>query len=328
MVQLLEIERLTENELTEYLITQVPSFDLGPVSHLEKAGEGNMNVVLRAVFQEGSLIVKQAKPYVQKYPSIAAPIERGEMEAAFYAETKMIKGVAQWLPEIYAFDKANHILVMEDLGVGSDFTFWYQANQNIDWETVGHLLDFLSFLHQGATEGEPLINGAMRRLNHAHIFDLPFRADCGFELNAMHDGLQNLAAELIYPNRALADFAAHWGQIYLTAKDGALLHGDYYPGSWLHTAKGLKIIDPEFGFTGPAAFDLGVMHAHLKFAGATALQIDEAFKVYGAYDHKAVEAFSGIETLRRLFGVAQLPLTHDLTSRKALTVETLKSLDL
>ena len=42
----------------------------------ELAGEGNMNCVIRVRLPDRSLILKQARPWVEKYPSIAAPVER------------------------------------------------------------------------------------------------------------------------------------------------------------------------------------------------------------------------------------------------------------
>jgi len=43
---------------------------------LEKPGEGNMNFVLRAITNQRSFILKQARPWVEKFPQIDAPIER------------------------------------------------------------------------------------------------------------------------------------------------------------------------------------------------------------------------------------------------------------
>ena len=45
------------------------------VASVTKAGEGNMNVVLRVCIADKSLIVKQSRAWVAKYPSIAAPEE-------------------------------------------------------------------------------------------------------------------------------------------------------------------------------------------------------------------------------------------------------------
>ena len=40
----------------------------------EIAGEGNMNVVMRLKTNQRSFILKQSRPFVKKYPNIAAPL--------------------------------------------------------------------------------------------------------------------------------------------------------------------------------------------------------------------------------------------------------------
>jgi 5-methylthioribose kinase len=45
-----------------------------------RAGDGNMNLTLRVRTAGGSLILKQARPWVEKYDHIAAPWERSESE--------------------------------------------------------------------------------------------------------------------------------------------------------------------------------------------------------------------------------------------------------
>ena len=110
----------------------------------------------------------------------------------------------------------------------------------------------------------------------------------------------------------------------LVAHAGAgdvLLHGDFYPGSWLRHGDGVRVIDPEFGFIGAAEFDLGGLRAHLAFIGVSEAKLDAALAGYpGEVDAGLVRGFAGVERLRRLLGVAQLPLDADL-ERKAGWVE-------
>lgn len=50
---------------------------------------------------------------------------------------------------------------------------------------------------------------------------------------------------------------------FLSAKE-VLLHGDLHSGSIMATTEGqVKIIDPEFAFYGPIAFDIGMFIANL-----------------------------------------------------------------
>ena len=108
--------------------------------------------------------------------------------------------------------------------------------------------------------------------------------------------------------------------LYL-AKGKHLLHGDFYPGSWLKTANGLKVIDPEFGFVGPAEFDVGVLVAHLLMAQQPSETIKVFLSTYEAssdFNQSLFARFTGIEIFRRLIGIAQLPLSLTLLQKKNL----------
>ena len=50
----------------------------------EKIGDGNLNLTVRLHMERRSGILKQARPWVEKYPHIAAPVGRSAVEAAFY----------------------------------------------------------------------------------------------------------------------------------------------------------------------------------------------------------------------------------------------------
>ncbi len=99
------------------------------------------------------------------------------------------------------------------------------------------------------------------------------------------------------------------------------MHGDFYPGSWLKTGEEIKVIDPEFCFYGRPEFDLGVMQAHLLLAGEEEnifKNINEFYKKNTAFDEKLLQQFTGIEIIRRIIGLAQLPLTLSLQAKKEL----------
>ena len=290
------------------------------------AGEGNMNRTLRvdctgSNATHTSLILKQAVPFVAKYPDIPAPIERGAAEAAFYTATKKHAEVAARLPELLGCDAANHLLAFEDLGAALDLSAAY-ATPGIAERLpnfMPSLLSWLSQLHSIAPPAE-LTNMAMRQLNHTHIFDLPLQANNGLELGELGGIASDFAND-----SALVSAAKKLGAIYLGEQDyastPALLHGDFYPGSWLADLNGtspvVSIIDPEFTFVGPAEFDVGVCLAHLQFAGLSAQQASRCIASYSGsnkFDMALAEGFAGIELIRRLLGVAQLPLATDTST--------------
>jgi len=293
---------------------------------LERAGEGNMNRTLRARLSNGSLILKQSVPFVAKYPSIAAPPERIAVEAAFYAATADSAAVAARLPNVLGYDPDNRLLALEDLGAASDLTACYADPTVLDSERRATLLDWLGLLHTHSLEHpDPILaNHAMRELNHAHIFDIPLRADNGVDLDAITPGLTAVARELRV-NAALNARMRALGDIYLgrAAHESkpVLLHGDYYPGSWLaDDGSGIHVIDPEFAFVGPAEFDVGVLIAHFTFARVSQDELKAALAHYRApagFSLSLALAFAGAEVVRRLLGVAQLPLDADLRLKSA-----------
>ena len=81
----------------------------------------------------------------------------------------------------------------------------------------------------------------------------------------------------------LKNAAIQLGKRYLS-EGTSLLHGDYYPGSWLKTKTGLRIIDPEFCFFGPKEYDLGVLRAHLKMAEQPISYLIDFWKHYPESD--------------------------------------------
>lgn len=285
------------------------------------AGAGNMNLVLRVRYRhpeapsgEGSLILKQARPWVEKYPDIAAPTERLAVEADFYRCVAPERGLAARMPQLLAVDEGAHAACLEDLGEASDYVGLY-AGERLPADDLATLLDWLSRLHAlpvSAEQWPRLRNRAMRALNHAHIFSIPFD-DGAPDADAFCAGLGAPAARL-RADPAVRARIQELGAGYL-ADGEQLLHGDCYPGSWLRSAAGLRIIDPEFGFLGPAEFDLGVLTAHLWFAGQEDTDLS-AYRAPRGFDARLMRGFAGAEILRRLLGVAQLPLDADLQQRE------------
>ncbi len=289
------------------------------IESLEAAGEGNMNLTLRARFVSGSLIVKQANPFVQKFPSIPAPVERAEVEAGFLKTIGKDEELKNHMPSLLFHEPENHILVMEDLGTSSDFTGYYNAQEVIPEKDVQFLLEFLQCLHPKGNDMVSIANTEMRALNHFHIFKFPFDRSNGFDLENVQPGLAKLADKTIYSNRTIEQQANKLGTRYLESGGTALLHGDFFPGSWLNTQRGIKIIDPEFCFTGPAEFDLGVLLAHLILCGSDPKKAVADLEYYGGnMDMDLTRGFAATEMLRRIFGVAQLPLLADISRKETL----------
>lgn len=280
----------------------------------EKAGEGNMNVTLAVRTDKRTLILKQSRPFVAKYPQVPAPVERTGIEFRYYQCLAGNPELAKYAPIVLGFDQNHWILAMEYVEHGTDFLEIYKDPALLTEELVEDLLHYLKELHHLPKPDFPE-NRAMRILNHQHIFDLPFQKENGFDLDEIQHGLQQLSL-LVKEDTSLITKISSLGERYLSPGN-RLIHGDFYPGSWLSSPKGLKIIDTEFAFLGNPEFDLAVMLAHLKMARVPKITIDRIVQQY-PLKNPLLAAFTGVEILRRIFGLAQLPLDLSLVEKENL----------
>ena len=155
-----------------------------------------MNLVLRVTTRDGrSFILKQGRPWVEKYAHIPAPFERTLVEAAFYSAVQSEPGVARRMPSVFHVDVDNHVLLLEDIGSAGDFTSSYDDGA-VTNATVAALLDWLQQLSQVTVpvDGRSVFsNRAMRTTNTSSNFlcgkptasiwtasrpDSPARHDC------------------------------------------------------------------------------------------------------------------------------------------------------
>lgn len=307
---------LEENTSLEEL-QKLPFWEKGEILvSSEPAGKGNMNLVLRVRTNLRSVILKQSKPYVRKYPQIAAPINRIKIEKAYYSLIETDQVLEGFSPKVLAYFPESHLLILEDLGMSCDFSFLYLGKNTLAPETMSSLADYLNALHGLEIKDFP-DNSAMKILNHEHIFNFPFAEENGFDLDSVQPGLQEVS--LVYKrDEELKDALTKLGDRYLSIGN-TLLQGDFYPGSWLKVDDGLKIIDPEFGFVGDKEFDLGVLFAHFDLSQQPESLKEEFLNKYKhPFSPVLLNQYHGVEILRRLIGIAQLPVSLSLDQKKSL----------
>ncbi|MBI3837681.1 MAG: phosphotransferase [Planctomycetia bacterium] len=283
------------------------------ICRCQKPGDGNMNLTIRAITDRRSLIVKQARPWVEKYDHIPAPWERIEYECRFYRRIASVPEVAERMPRLLGADMEARAMLLEDLVDARSFASLY-ADDSLAQDELRQLAHYLRSLHE-ATRGSAdpgFANLAMRRLNHQHIFEVPMTENNGIDLERLECGLTSAAARL-REDATYRGLIRYAGQRYLSAGT-VLVHGDYFPGSWLRTAKGVFVIDPEFCFYGDPEVDLGCAIAHFRLAQQPrehALSFLQAYAESSAtisIQWSLLTCFAAAEVMRRLIGVAQLPL--------------------
>ncbi len=310
----MNIGKLSLIEMKNYLISLDIKVD--EVLSIKPAGAGNMNETLRVTSKNSTFIVKQSYPYCQKYPSIPAPVERANIEAEFYKIICSNKETSKFFPKILASDSSHNVLILEDLGNLADFSNVYNQTK-ITPKEMKLLIKNLLTLHSSFESSDHILkNDNMKKLNHEYIFIQPLSNLDAPDLDSLTMGL-NESSKFLKSMKKYVERVKKLGDIYL--QDGKrLVHGDFYPNSWLKVDDKIFFIDPEFGFFGKAEFDIGVFLAHLVLSEQPKEIIKLLFKEYRplfVFDFNLAMNFAGVELMRRLIGVAQLPINADLEKK-------------
>lgn len=302
-----------ENHIESFLNRKVK------VSDISIAGDGNMNFVFRLTFEEGgSVIVKQSPPYCARFPDIPAPESRIISEFKYYQLATMNEFLAKHSPKLLGLDEQNKIAYISDLGAATDFEYLYGGGQKLDENTCKKLVQYLKSLHDLKIPDEvEFDNLKMRDLNYEYIFELPFMPENNaIDLDNVTPGLR-LVALAYKKDQELSAAAKELGKYYYK-KTRILIHGDFYPMSWIETKMGLFIIDPEFGFLGVPEFDLGVLMAHMVMSKNFKTVYTILKENYQNCDYQLVGKFCAVEIFRRITYVSQLPIINSLAFKSEL----------
>lgn len=239
---------------------------------VREVGDGNLNLVFIVEGPKGAVVVKQALPYVRLVgESWPLPLKRSffEYHALIRQEARAGKGS---VPTIFHFDEAQALVVMEYL---SPHVILRRAL--VEGRQLPRIAaDLGLFCARTLFRGSDLAMAARERkadlalfADNAELCDITENlvfTDPYFEakLNRHTPGLEPLVAEL----RADRDLkvAAQRLKHLFAANAETLLHGDLHTGSIMVTDTDTRVIDPEFAFYGPMAFDIGMLLANFWMA--------------------------------------------------------------
>lgn len=271
----LEYEALTVESLPERLSgVAILTSRVGPDSagwQVQEVGDGNLNLVFIVSGPEGTVIVKQALPYVRLVgDSWPLPLYRAFYE--YHALTRQADRAPGSVPDILHFDETQALIVMEFLA-----PHVILRHKLIAGERVAGLADFLGrFCAQTAFRGSELSmksadkkadvalfagNVEIPAITEGLVFTDPY---FDAEMNNHTDGLDPVVAQLrgdvvlkVRVQQALQRF---------TSNTQTMLHGDLHSGSIMSTETDSRVIDPEFVQYGPIGFDIGMLCANFLMA--------------------------------------------------------------
>ena len=235
---------------------------------VREVGDGNLNLVFIVEGPAGAVVVKQALPYVRLVgESWPLPLKRAFFE--YHALTRQAERDPGRVPEIFHFDEAQALIVMEYL---SPHIILRRAL--IEGQILPDMPAALGlFAARTLFRGSDLAMETRQRKADLALFadnvelcditeNLVF-SDPYFEAEMNRHTAPQLDA-LVVELRADRDLkvAAQQMKHLFAARAETLVHGDLHTGSVMVTNTDTRVIDPEFAFYGPMAFDVGMMLAN------------------------------------------------------------------
>ncbi|MBI9107900.1 MAG: S-methyl-5-thioribose kinase [Spirochaetales bacterium] len=261
---------LTEETVIDYVNKKLVFFSKDAQFKCNEIGDGNLNLVfmVKDVKSSKSLIVKQSLPYVraagEDWP---LDIGRGEIESRILEiEYKLTGGL---VPEIYLYDNEMCCMIMEDL---SDYVIMryglidHEIYPNFVEQISDFIVKTLLLTSDVVMEHKEkkayvksFINPELCEITEDLVFTEPFNLGARNNIEA---SLIDFHKKIIVDDRELALEAAKMKYCFMNNAQ-ALLHGDLHTGSIFVNKESTKVIDPEFAFYGPMAYDIGNVIANL-----------------------------------------------------------------
>ncbi|KAG2704613.1 hypothetical protein I3760_05G012100 [Carya illinoinensis] len=272
-----EFKPLDEKSLIEY-IKSVPSLSSKLGSNLDKVtikevGDGNLNFVYIILGPAGSLVIKQALPYIrcigESWPMTR---ERAYFEALALREHGQFS--PEHVPEVYHFDRTMsligmryleppHIILRKGLIAGIEYPFLAEHMS----EYMARTLYFTSLLYRTTMDHKHAVakfcgNVELCRLTEQVVFSDPYKVS---EYNRWTSPYLDGDTEAVREDNILKIEVAELKSKFCERAQ-ALVHGDLHTGSIMVTHESTQVIDPEFAFYGPMGFDIGAFLGNLILA--------------------------------------------------------------
>jgi len=256
------IEAYVKKRLCKY-------FSQDETVEIQDIADGNLNYVYKVKGKESAFCLKQALPYVKCVgPEWELSLERIDFEAAGLKQAELI--TPELVPKFISFDDDYKILIMEFLDNHTILRKNLIDEEHIEniGETLGKYIAkncfFSSNLHFSPERFREQIsfwNGnKLCALTEKVIFSDPY-------VNAFYNKwtspfLDEIVAEIRSDKKLIC--AVRKLREKFICKKQAVVHGDLHSGSIMvnKALKSVKVIDPEFAFCGPIAFDIGMLLAN------------------------------------------------------------------
>jgi 5-methylthioribose kinase len=237
---------------------------------VEEVGDGNLNLVFIVKNENDSsqeVVLKQALPYL-RVAGDSWPLTRERMRYETQALLKHNELAPGLVPEVYDADEEMSIVIMEYLSDHEIMRKPLVAGQRFP-DFADHISTFLvnslfftSDLYLTGVEKKLLMakftNEQLRKLQEDFVYSNPYMESEENNWNPLIDP----EVQAVRQNAELKMAIADMKQDYMN-KSEALIHADLHTGSIMLNTEDTRVIDPEFAFFGPLAYDVGAVLQNL-----------------------------------------------------------------
>lgn len=241
----------------------------------EDEGDGYLNFIFKVTTSSFSCIVKQAQEFMRHNEEKELPASRNKLEYDIMTLRSAI--IPEYVPKVYYYDDANHIFVMEDCSYLKIPRF--QLSKNIMYDNFAeNCAHYLAATHFYTSEYY-LETDVFRNLT-SHFMSPRLR-------EIMEDGIfvnlfgyqeydHTLGDKFVKFAEDITNDPAFLRERYrlrhsFISNGECLVHGDLHTSNMFAGDNALKVIDMEFTFTAPFAFDMGYLAGNFiaQYASAT-----------------------------------------------------------
>ena len=238
---------------------------------VKEIGDGNINYIFKVEnkIDGKSIVLKQADKLLR---SSGRPLDltRSKIEANILRIENNL--APHFVPEIYFYDEIMCVLAMEDISeyknlrteliAGKIFPNFADNISEFLSRTLLLTTDLFMNKFEKKKNVKEFINPELCDISECLVFTEPY--DNNKNRNIITIGNEEFVENILYKNEDL-----HFAILKLREKfmnySQSLIHGDLHSGSIFINEKGIKIIDPEFSFYGPMAYDVGNVIGNLYF---------------------------------------------------------------
>ncbi|WP_165983101.1 S-methyl-5-thioribose kinase [Macrococcus brunensis] len=261
---------MDEQAVSDYIKYKTTLFETDEL-FVTEIGDGNLNYVFRVSDGDRSVIVKHSGHTARISDEFVLSTDRTIREGHLIQAHSHY--VPDLVPQIILIDPIMKCVIMEDLKDytilrtalqdGQTFPFLGQELGRYLAETLIRTSDFVMPAKEKKALQKEMINPELCEITEDLVYTEPFYNN--FNRNELSEDLARVVDRIVYQDPALKSAVAQ-AKLKFLNKAESLIHGDLHSGSIFINSSGLKVIDPEFGFFGPAGYDLGNIIAHLFFA--------------------------------------------------------------